>query len=164
MEDIGRTLTITRRTDYGVRLMYELGKIPFGATLSVRDLCEAADVPASFGASLVPFLVDGGLVETQDSQHHLLSLARPAADISMADVICSCEPAFSLAACVDDPHSCGRSAGCGIRGMWATLDAVVWSHLRAMTLETVSSNRALPPEIYAQHLPDTRTGLTVRSS
>ncbi|HSQ21313.1 MAG TPA: Rrf2 family transcriptional regulator [Coriobacteriia bacterium] len=130
-------MSITRRTDYAVRLMYELAQLPQGATLSARDLCELAEVPESFGGSLVPFLKDAGLVRAEGYRDHLLSLALPAHEITMADIVGACEPEFSLSQCTRDPQSCGRSDHCGVHDMWEALDRVVWTRLKATTLAEV---------------------------
>lgn len=132
-------MSITRRTDFAVRLMYELAQLPKGATLSARDLCEVADVPENFGTSLIPFLVDAGLVHAEGYRGHLLMLAEPAEQITMGRIVRACEPAFSLAQCTRDPEACPRSRDCGVHEMWLGLDAVVWSHLDAMTLGQIAS-------------------------
>jgi len=152
-------MAITRRTDFAVRLMYELAQLPSGATLSARDLCELADVPESFGTSLVPFLVDAGLVRAEGYRGHLLSLARPADQITMGAIIRACEPDFSLAQCTRDPGSCVRSRYCGVHGMWAELDGIVWHHLDSVMLAHVSSGQPTATNITA---PQTKTDLPGR--
>lgn len=149
-------MAITRRTDFAVRLMYELAQLPSGATLSARDLCELADVPESFGTSLVPFLVDAGLVRSEGYSGHLLSLAKPADEISMGAIIRACEPDFSLAQCTRDPGSCPRARSCGVHGMWARLDDLVWQQLDAVTLAQVSCGQPIALSITA---PPAKAGL-----
>ena len=132
-------MAITRRTDFAVRLMYELAQLPKGATLSARDLCEVADVPENFGTSLIPFLVDAGLVHAEGYRGHLLMLAESPDRITMGRIVRACEPAFSLAQCTRDPESCPRSRDCGVHAMWLELDEVIWRHLDAITLDRIAS-------------------------
>lgn len=146
-------MAITRRTDYAVRLMYELALLPSGASLSLRDLCEAADIPESFGQSLATFLVEGGLIRTSGVTDHQLSLARPAAQIPMAWIICACEPEFSLAQCVREPQSCPRSPHCGAHVLWVQLDQVIWNHLRSTTLADIASGMPTASEVYRTLVP-----------
>lgn len=134
-------MAITRRTDYAVRLMYELAQLPEGATLSMRDLCELAEVPENFGSSIVQFLIDAGMVAAEGYRSHLLSLALPASQITMADVVRTCEPDFSLSQCTRTPEVCGRSNHCGAHRMWTELDAIVWQRLEAITLAQVASDK-----------------------
>lgn len=136
-------MTITKRTDYAVRIMYELAQLPTAATLSVRDLCEAADVPDAFGAALVPFLIAAGMIRAEGHRDHLLSLARPATEMTMAEIVRACEPEFSLSQCTRDPNSCDRSARCGVHLMWAGLDQIIWQQLEELTLARVATGHGL---------------------
>ncbi len=132
-------MAITRRTDYAVRLMLELAQLPPGVTLSRRDLFEAADIPESFGLTLVELLIASGLILAGGYNGHLLSLARPASAITMASVIRASEPDFSLAQCSRDPHQCNRSGSCAAHPMWADLDMLVWQRLDGVTLGDLTS-------------------------
>ncbi|MHB1135711.1 MAG: RrF2 family transcriptional regulator [Coriobacteriia bacterium] len=131
-------MPITRRTDYAVRMMYELAQLPPGVTLSTKDVCEMADVPESFGVTIAAFLVETSLVSANGFRNHLLSLARPAKEITMDEIVYACEPEFSLSACVPDPLSCRRSSYCGVHSMWGALDTIVIAHLKSITLAEVA--------------------------
>ncbi|MBN2840173.1 MAG: Rrf2 family transcriptional regulator [Coriobacteriia bacterium] len=131
-------MPITRRTDYAVRMMYELAQLPPGTTLSIKDVCEIADVPESFGITIAAFLVESALVSATGFRNQLLSVARPADEITMDEIIYACEPEFSLSTCVRDPMSCKRSSHCGVHTMWVSLDTIVIDHLRSLTLAEVA--------------------------
>ncbi len=133
-------MAITRRTDYAVRLMYELAQLPTGATLSVRDLCAAADVPDNFGTSIMTYLCGANLARCEGYNSHLMSLALPAEQITMAQIVRASEPEFSLAQCTHEPESCSRSGHCGAHLMWLELDALVWQRLESITLAQVAAN------------------------
>ena len=155
-------MAITRRTDYAVRLMYELAQLPTSATLSHRDLCEAAEIPESFGSSLIAFLVEGGLVRAGGHRENLLSLARPADQIPVSWIVCACEPEFSISECAREPQSCPRSSRCGAHVMWVRLDQVIWDHLRTVTLADLTSMGPIKFEDYteaAQHPCEERPDL-----
>lgn len=131
-------MPITRRTDYAVRMMYELAQLPPGVTLSTRDVCEMADVPESFGVTIAAFLVESSLVSVEGFRNQLLSLTRPATGITMDEIVYACEPEFSLSTCVRDPLSCKRSSHCGVHTMWGSLDTIILDHLKSITLAEVA--------------------------
>lgn len=137
-------MSITRRADYAVRLMYELAQLPDGTTLTLRDVCEAAEVPEAFGEPLAQFLSEAGLVRSQGYRGQLYSLALPAAEILMSDIIEACEPDFSLSACTRNPDSCQRSGHCGVHRMWAALDSMVWQRLGSLSLAAVVAEGSKP--------------------
>lgn len=145
-------MAITRRTDYAVRLMNELAQLPGGATLSLRDVCQAAGVPESFGQALLTFLVDAGLVATSGYGVNRYALAQPASEIAMSRIICACEPDFSIASCARDPQSCPRSSFCGAHAMWIQLDQVIWNHLRSTTLAQVAAGVPLPVDAFGAEM------------
>ncbi|MCK8115309.1 RrF2 family transcriptional regulator [Anaerosoma tenue] len=152
-------MPITRRTDYAVRMMYELAQLPPGATLSLRDLCELAQVPDSFGATIAAFLVESHLIRRSGYRDYQISLARPAMDITMAEVILACEPGFSLSQCAREPESCSRSPHCGVHTMWASLDHMVMSRLESVTLAHVARGQA-----FASDTDTLRAALEVENS
>lgn len=132
---------ITRRADYAVRLMYELAQLPQGLSLSARDLCEAAEVPASFGSPLIQFLAEADLVRLSGHRDHLLSLAVPASEITMAQIVRVSDPDFALAPCTLNPGGCSREPQCGVHRLWERLDGMVWRELDATTLEEVATGK-----------------------
>ncbi|MDY0341349.1 MAG: Rrf2 family transcriptional regulator [Coriobacteriia bacterium] len=140
-------MPITRRTDYAVRMMYELAQLPPGTTLSIKDVSEVADIPESFGFTIAAFLVESSLVAATGFRNHLLSLARPAKEITMDEIIYACEPEFSLSTCVRDPLSCKRSSHCGVHAMWVSLDTIIIEHLRSMTLAEVAQNNSISADL-----------------
>jgi len=142
-------MAITRRSDYAIRLMYELAQLPGGSRVSARDLCEAAGVPETFGSSLLPFLVDAELVKTSGYQDALFSLALPPEDITMASIVRAAEPAFSLASAATGPLSSGERPPSKARALWHDLDRLVWERLSSTTLEQLAADRPLSRGAYA---------------
>lgn len=144
----GESMSITRRTDYAVRIMYELAQLPHGASLSLRDVCALADVPESFGATIAAFLAEAALISTSGYNSKLLSLARSAEQINMAEIVYACEPEFSLSECSRNLDVCARSARCGVHMMWEELDAIMVDHLMSVSLARVArGTRATGPMI-----------------
>lgn len=132
---------ITRRADYAVRLMYELAQLPAELSLSMRDLCEAAEVPSSFGAPLIQFLAEAELVRVSGHRDHLLALAVPASEITMAHIVKVSDPDFALAPCTLNPGGCSREPRCGVHRLWERLDGMIWHELEAITLEEVVTGK-----------------------
>ena len=142
-------MAITRRSDYAIRLMYELAQLPPGSRVCARDLCEAAGVPETFGSSLLPFLVDAELVKTSGYQDALFSLACPAREITMASIVRAAEPAFSLASAATGPLSTGERPPSKARALWHDLDRLVWERLASTTLSQLADDRPLSRRTYS---------------
>jgi len=142
-------MAITRRSDFAIRIMYELAQLPSGSRVSARDLCEAAGVPETFGSSLLPFLVDAELVKSSGYQDALFSLAHPAEDITMASIVRAAEPAFSVASSATGPLSTGERPPSKARALWHDLDRLLWERLASTTLAQLAEDRPLSRGTYA---------------
>jgi len=94
-------MKLTKQTDYAFRILM------FCATGGER-LSRVADIARIYGAS-EPFLfkilhnlVEGGIIETVRGRSGGIRLARPARDITLADVVRLTEDGFALTECFDD--------------------------------------------------------------
>lgn len=128
----------SRRADFALRMMSELAQLPPGAHLSIRDLCQATDVPVIFGGPLVEMLANAGLIRAQGSQQSLLSLARPAGQITVGQIMRVAEPDFTLSQYRCSFNTCTMPAQCGVHRMWLMLDDVLWRQFDALTLADMS--------------------------
>jgi Rrf2 family protein len=79
-------MQITARTDYAIRAVCELAAAPERAW-SNADLAHAQQLPAKFLESILRDLAKAGLVISQRGAHGGYRLARPAEDITLAEVM-----------------------------------------------------------------------------
>jgi Rrf2 family protein len=132
---------ITRRTDYATRILLELARPPEGQRLSARALGSLADVPYPFARSIVTELAAAGLVEARRGPHGGVALARPAAEITLYDVVVATEGGVCLNPCVSDPAGCRRSAQCGAHDVWARAGALLSAFLASKDLATLAHDK-----------------------
>lgn len=133
-------MEVSRRTDYAIRLLMELAVVG-GGPLSVRELAERGDVPYSFARSIQRELLGAGLVESRRGVKGGIVLARPAADITLLDVLDATQPGTSCSVCTRDPGWCNRMNGCEVHKVWAELDALVRDRLRNRSIEGLVGDR-----------------------
>lgn len=155
-------MAITRRSDFAVRLMYALAQLPPGSRLSARDLCQAAGVSETFGSAILPFLVDAQLVQASGYQNALLSLARPAEQITLAAIIRAAEPEFSLAATVTGPWPCEDKGPAAVQALWQDLDRLLWERLSELTLADLATLGVLDAAVLGEPHPRMTGGQTDR--
>jgi Rrf2 family protein len=105
-------LQISRGADYGVRIMIELAVQPDDRLLSAADLAARTGVPISFLHKITGSLVRAGLVSTYKGPSGGLRLARPAALVSLLDVLEAVDGPVCLNACMLRPHECPRDTFC----------------------------------------------------
>ena len=110
-------MEITRRTDYAIRMLIALARVPDGGSRSAAsDLAHCDLVTTRRGAG-------GGVI-----------LARPASHISVLSIIECIEGRLALGLCTNDPEYCDQVRVCVMHGVWKQAEA---------QLRTFFENRSL---------------------
>jgi Rrf2 family iron-sulfur cluster assembly transcriptional regulator len=89
--------------------------------VQLGDLAAAQDIPPDYLAQLIGTLKSGGLVATRRGPGGGLVLSRPAAGVSLAEVVQLMEGIFAPAECVNHADRCSHSARCALREAWDDL-------------------------------------------
>ena len=111
-------LQISRKIDYGLRAMVFLASMPAGEVIPFREVARRMDVPEEFLAKILKTLVGKKLVLSARGARGGYQLARPAADISMLDVIEAVEGPVRVNVCQDNHDACKLSRACTMYGVW----------------------------------------------
>ena len=131
-------LQLTRGGEYAIRAMSYLARFPDGHVASLHDIGQAQDIPESFLAKILQSLVHGGLAVSQRGAHGGFSLARPATEITMRDVIEAVDGPVALNQCVLWPEDCKRSGDCELHKAWMRAQAQLMDVLGTVTLRSLS--------------------------
>ena len=78
---------VTAKADYAVRAVVELAASDQGAPRKVDDVAKAQAIPVSFLENILTQLRSAGVVRSQRGPEGGYWLAKPAAEVSLADVI-----------------------------------------------------------------------------
>jgi Rrf2 family protein len=118
--------------------MTYLACCPQGHVASLHDIGQARDIPESFLAKILQSLVHAGLAVSQRGAHGGFALARPAAEITMRDVIEAVDGPISLNQCVLWPEDCDRSGDCRVHRAWVSAQEQLMSVLDNVTLASLA--------------------------
>ena len=80
-------MLFSTKAEYGVRLMVELGRQRGAGPVSLNAVAEAENLPLSYLEHLVATLRKAGLVTSTRGAHGGYSLAHPAEEITMVQVV-----------------------------------------------------------------------------
>ena len=106
-------LHITRRGDYAVRAVLALSEAD--RVVATPELADELRIPAGYLPQIMPGLVRAGIVERRLGRHGGYRLARPAASISMLEVIEAAETAPDRRpTCVLRGERCNPAAPCRV--------------------------------------------------
>ncbi len=135
-------LHLTRGAEYAVRAMAYLARHPEGRVASLHEIGEAQDIPESFLAKILQRLVRSGLAVSQRGAHGGFTLARPASQITMQQVIEAVDGPISLNRCVLSPDDCARSAACTVHEVWLRAQDQLMEVLGSITLDSLAPQPA----------------------
>jgi len=135
-------LQLTRGGEYALRAMAYLARCPEGRVCSLHDICQAQEIPESFLAKILQSLAHAGLASSQRGAHGGFALARPAAEISMRDIVEAVDGPIALNPCVLWPNECTRSAECELHKAWMHAQQQLMEILGSIKLSTLAPQPA----------------------
>lgn len=130
-------LKISRMSDYAIVLLTTLAS---GKTVqsNARALSEQTGLSQPTVGKLLKTLTANGLLSSQQGRHGGYSLARLAANISLADIIEAIDGPIAMTECFSTDHDCERESNCSVRPHWYAINQGVRELLMGTTLATLS--------------------------
>lgn len=124
-------IQLSRTADYGIRAALALAD---GERHKSRELADRAGIPGGFAAQVLGHLVRGGLVHSQAGQSGGYSLTRPAADVSLLDVVEAIEGPIRTTRCVLRDSACDVERPCAVHGPWTRAQDALRGSLQQTSL------------------------------
>jgi Rrf2 family protein len=130
------------KTEYGVRLMIELGRHDDREPIALKAIAEAEGLPLSYLEHVVADLKRAELVTSTRGAHGGYTLARPAGEIAMDEVVLALEGSVAPMDCfvslpperVACSHEGDAGSSCSTRLLWMRVQGGVMKALHGTTL------------------------------
>jgi Rrf2 family protein len=126
-------MRLSRHAHYAIRVALDLMERPLGRS---AEVARRRGIPASYMPKIVQQLSRAGIVRTFRGIHGGVQLAKPAAAITLRDVIEAAEGPLAINACVVW-GDCPCMLPCAVRTALAGLHATVERELDQITLESL---------------------------
>lgn len=107
-------MKLSTRSTYGVRAMLALAMKYGSGPLMVKEISEQQALPPTYLEQLMVLLRKAGLVTATRGAHGGYVLARPAGDITMAEIIEVLEGPLNLTECPSGVGCCGQPEACAM--------------------------------------------------
>jgi Rrf2 family protein len=129
-------MRLSHLADYAVVLMTAAARRPAGARLSATELSTDTGVPLPTAQKLMGQLAACGLLSSARGAGGGFALARPAAAISLADIVEAVEGPIVMTVCSgsEGPSDCALDAHCRVKPHMGVVDNAVRGALGAVSL------------------------------
>ncbi len=133
-------MRLSSLADYAVVMMSAAARHCGGAArLNATLLAEETGVPLPTAQKLVSRLSAAGLIESARGTGGGFRLARPAAAISLADIIEAVEGPIQMTSCVEGSRNdCAIEGNCQVRPHWGVVNEAVRGALASVSLARLS--------------------------
>lgn len=113
-------MMLSKSCEYGLRAMLYLSSLDGDDFVSIRTISDALDISFHFLTKTFQKLTEAGLLSSQRGPSGGVRLARPAADITPADVMVAIDGTELFTECVLGLPGCGDEQPCPLHDGWAT--------------------------------------------
>ena len=140
-------LRINRQTDYAVRVVLALARQGADIRLSSPIIQREMLIPRALMPRIVAALARAGLVNTFPGRDGGLMLARPAAQISLRDLVEAFEGPILLSQClgVRGESDCPFQMSCPVRSKWDRVQVAMLREMAGISLEDLAREaRSVP--------------------
>jgi Rrf2 family iron-sulfur cluster assembly transcriptional regulator len=129
---------------YAVMAMIDIGLNSEGAPVSLAEIAERQDISQEYLEQLFGKLRRAGLVHSARGPGGGYVLAKPAAEIPMADIILAVDEPLRVTRCQGDAvDGCVKGERCCAHDLWSSLGRQMMYFLGSITLDDVVNRRNL---------------------
>ena len=132
-------MRLSSLADYAVVMMAAVARHCGGVRTNAAQLAEETGIPLPTVQKLVSRLSHAGLLRSVRGAGGGFKLARPAAAVSLADIIEAIEGPIAMTSCVDTgKHDCGMEGSCRVQAHWPVINSAVRRALSDISLTSIT--------------------------
>jgi FeS assembly SUF system regulator len=137
-------MRLSNMADYAVVVMSAASRHCGGLRTSATELASETGIALPTVQKLVSILTKGGLLRSVRGAGGGIQLGRPAAAITLADIIEAVEGPIAMTNCLNATTcSCAIEPDCNMKPHWAIVNNAVRSALSDVSLSSLSVGRAV---------------------
>jgi len=134
-------MELTRKGDYAIRGIVYLAQLEPGKVALISEIADATGVPQTFLAKILQSFAKIGLVKSFRGAGGGFVLGRPAARITLREVVEAVEGPIMPNRCLTSDGACDREAGCSVHAVWRTVQGKVVEILDEVTIERLAAEK-----------------------
>ena len=139
-------MRLSNLADYAIVIMAATARKCGGNRTSASALAQETGIPVPTAQKIVSKLSAAGLLRSTRGAGGGLQLARPAAAISMADIVEAIEGPIALVSCIDT-GDCAVEHECSVKPHWPVVNAAVRRALADVSLARIAGAAPVKKEL-----------------
>ena len=151
-------MKITAQEEYGLRCLLQLARTPQGQIVSVKEIAVKEGLSSAYAEKLLRVLARAGLVHSMRGIKGGYVLNRPAASITLGEVVRALGNMESTnhicTSYTGQQDACVHFSDCGIRSVWSGLTTYIQNFLDQTTLASLLDNEYNVSERLAKRLTE----------
>ena len=152
-------MKITAQEEYGLRCLLQLARTPQGQLVSVKEIAAKEGLSSAYAEKFLRLLAKAGLVHSVRGIKGGYVLNRPAASITLGEVVRAMGKMESTnhicTSYTGQKDACVHFSDCGIRSMWSGLTTYIQNFLDQTTLASLLDNEYNVAERLARRMSGT---------
>lgn len=129
----------SRSAEYAIRAFVYLAEVPEGKYAMVKNIAEESEIPTHFLAKILQQLARKGFLRSSKGPTGGFTLRRPAADISLLEIVDSIDGLSEYQRCPSGLADCNDEAPCGMHESWKGLRSSIMDYLEGTTIADVAA-------------------------
>ena len=131
-------MKISTKGRYALRMLIDLSMHKEEGYISLKDIAERQGISKKYLEQIVPLLSRTGMLKANRGYQGGYTLARPASDYTVADILTLTEGSLAPIACLEaEQNDCPRAAECITLPVWKGLYETIVNYLSSITLQDI---------------------------
>ena len=131
-------MKISTKGRYALRMLYDLALHHEEGYVSLKDIADRQGISKKYLEQIVPLLTKNGILRTNRGNKGGYALMKPAADITVGEVLKSTEGSLAPVACLEcDVNDCPRMNECDTLYVWEGLKEVISRYLDGISVADI---------------------------
>jgi Rrf2 family protein len=140
-------MKIPMKVDYGVRALVDLAQhAGEGRPVRTADIAGRQSIPEPYLDQVLTTLNKFGFIRSRRGPQGGHLLARPAAEITLDEVVATLEGRSAPLECIEDSTGCAMAGACAQQDIWRDVEDAVHHVLATTTVGQLASRQRIRPE------------------
>ena len=128
-------MKISTKGRYGLRILLDLATHQKKGPVNLGDISKRQGISEKYLWQVINLAKSAGLITSARGPKGGYTVAKPANQITILDIIAALEGPIILVDCLDKAESCDRHASCVTRDVWAKIENNMKKTMATITLQ-----------------------------